>query len=88
MRLVLTAMRRPITIVVAAGTIGLLSAVAMQRMRNDSSGSARPGRSTSPSPTGGMDASQMGATSPTTTVHFLYITGIEHVESKNIRESP
>ncbi len=86
MWLVLTALRRPITVIVAALTLMLTAWIAIRRMHVD----IFP-RVGSPSiyvaqPFGGMDPRQMeGFLTYYYEYHFLYITGIEHVESKSIQ---
>src|SRR6266404_7791511 len=86
MWLVRLALRRPITIVVAALAVALCSILAIQRMPAD----IFPNRG-SPTvyvaqPYGGMDPTQMeGFITYYYEYHFLYITGIHHVESKNIQ---
>src|SRR3954447_8986744 len=86
MWLVLTAMRRPITIVVAVLAIGLMSVIAMQRMKVDIFPQLGAPAIYVAQPYGGMDPAQMeGYLTYYYEYHFLYITGIEHVESKNIQ---
>jgi multidrug efflux pump subunit AcrB len=86
MWLVLMAMRRPITIVVAVLTIGLMSVMAIQRMRVDIFPQLGAPAVYVAQPYGGMDPAQMeGYLTYYYEYHFLYITGIEHVESKNIQ---
>src|SRR5215510_12701962 len=86
MWLVFTAMRRPITILVAVMSVALASIMAIRGMKVD----VFP-RLGSPAvyvaqPYGGMDPAQMeGYLTYYYEYHFLYITGIEHVESKNIQ---
>src|SRR5919197_653796 len=86
MWLVLTAMRRPIAIVVAVLAIGLMSVLAIQRMRVDIFPQLGAPAVYVAQPYGGMDPAQMeGYLTYYYEYHFLYITGIEHVESKNIQ---
>src|ERR687883_730672 len=86
MWLVLTAMRRPITIIVAMLTIALMAVVAIQRMKVDIFPQLGAPAIYVAQPYGGMDPSQMeGYLTYYYEYHFLYITGIEHVESKNIQ---
>ena len=86
MWLVLTAMRRPITIVVAMVAIGLVSVIAIQRMKVDIFPQLGAPAIYVAQPYGGMDPAQMeGYLTYYYEYHFLYITGIEHVESKNIQ---
>src|SRR6059036_890226 len=84
MWLVLTAMRRPITIVVAVCSIVLASVVAMQRMKVDIFPQLGAPAIYVAQPYCGMVPAQMeGYLTYYDEYHFLYITGIEHVESKN-----
>src|SRR5438093_4308309 len=86
MWLVLTAMRRPLTIVVAALAIGLMAVMAIQRMKVDIFPQLGAPAIYVAQPYGGMDPAQMeGYLTYYYEYHFLYITGIEHVESKNIQ---
>lgn len=83
---VLTAMRRPITIVVAVVAVALMSGVAIQRMKIDIFPQLGAPAIYVAQPYGGMDPAQMeGYLTYYYEYHFLYITGIEHVESKNIQ---
>src|SRR6266852_5092675 len=86
MWLVLTAMRRPITIVVAVISVALASIVAIRQMKVDIFPQLGAPAIYVAQPYGGMDPSQMeGYLTYYYEYHFLYITGIEHVESKNIQ---
>ena len=86
MWLVLTAMRRPITIAVMVLSVGLLSIMAIQRMKVDIFPQLGAPAIYVAQPYGGMDPAQMeGYLTYYYEYHFLYITGIEHVESKNIQ---
>ena len=86
MWLVLTALRRPITVVVAVLTVILLSMLALRRMPVDIFPRVGAPAIYVAQPYGGMDPSQMeGFLTYYYEYHFLYITGIEHVESKNIQ---
>jgi multidrug efflux pump subunit AcrB len=86
MWLVLTAMRRPITILVAVISVALASVVAIQQMKVDIFPKLGAPAIYVAQPYGGMDPSQMeGYLTYYYEYHFLYITGIEHVESKNIQ---
>jgi len=86
MWLVMTAMRRPITIVVAILSIALASVIAIQRMKVDIFPQVGAPAVYVAQPYGGMDPAQMeGFLTYYYEYHFLYITGIEHVESKNIQ---
>jgi multidrug efflux pump subunit AcrB len=86
MWLVLTAMRRPITVLVAVLAIGLMAVIAIQRMKVDIFPQLGAPAVYVAQPYGGMDPVQMeGFLTYYYEYHFLYITGIEHVESKNIQ---
>src|SRR5512141_2000619 len=86
MWLVLTAMRRPITILVAVIAIALCSFLALRRMPVDIFPNLGAPAIFVAQPYGGMDPAQMeGFMTYYYEYHFLYITGIEHVESKNIQ---
>lgn len=86
MWLVLTSLRRPITILVAIVAVGLCSILAIRRMPVDIFPSLGAPVVYVAQPYGGMDPSQMeGFLTYYYEYHFLYITGIEHVESKSIQ---
>ena len=86
MWLVLTAMRRPITILVAVISIALCSILALRQMKVDIFPKLGAPAIYVAQPYGGMDPAQMeGYLTYYYEYHFLYITGIEHVESKNIQ---
>src|SRR5213083_1478149 len=86
MWLVLTAMRRPVTIVVAVISVAITSIVAIRQMKVDIFPQLGAPAVYVAQPYGGMDPSQMeGYLTYYYEYHFLYITGIEHVESKNIQ---
>jgi len=86
MWLVLTALRRPITVLVAVLAVALCAALAVRRMRVDIFPSLGSPTIYVAQPYSGMDPSQMeGFLTYYYEYHFLYITGIEHVESKNIQ---
>jgi multidrug efflux pump subunit AcrB len=86
MRLVFFALRRPITILVAVAAIALVSLLAIQRMAVDIFPDLGAPTIYVAQPFGGMDPSQMeGFITYYYEYHFLYITGIEHVESKSIQ---
>ena len=86
MWLVLMAMRRPITIIVAVMSMALASIVAIRQMKVDIFPQLGAPAIYVAQPYGGMDPSQMeGYLTYYYEYHFLYITGIEHVESKNIQ---
>src|SRR5579862_9345846 len=86
MWLVITAMRRPITVVVAVLAIALASTLAVRQMKVDIFPQLGAPAIYVAQPYGGMDPSQMeGYLTYYYEYHFLYITGIEHVESRNIQ---
>src|SRR5229473_1967284 len=86
MWLVFTAMRRPITILVAVLAVALTSITAIRQMKVDIFPKLGAPAIYVAQPYGGMDPSQMeGYLTYYYEYHFLYITGIEHVESKNIQ---
>src|SRR5216684_127737 len=86
MRLVLAALSRPISALVAVVAIALCAILALQRMPVDIFPDLGSPAIYVAQPYGGMDAQQMeGYLTYYLEYHFLYITGIEHVESKNIQ---
>src|SRR5438034_5693423 len=86
MWLVILAMRRPVTILVAVLSVALGSYLAIRRMKADIFPKLGAPSIYVAQPYGGMDASQMeGYLTYYYEYHFLYITGIEHVESKSIQ---
>ena len=86
MWLVFTAMRRPITILIAVISVALASVMAVRQMKVDIFPKLGAPAIYVAQPYGGMDPSQMeGYLTYYYEYHFLYITGIEHVESKNIQ---
>src|SRR5215212_2538946 len=86
MWLVFTAMRRPISVLVAVISVALASVLAMRQMKVDIFPKLGAPAIYVAQPYGGMDPSQMeGYLTYYYEYHFLYITGIEHVESKNIQ---
>src|SRR5437867_2542660 len=86
MKLVLLALRRPITIVVAVIAVALCAFLALRRMPVDIFPNLGAPAIYVAQPYGGMDPQQMeGFLTYYFEYHFLYITGIEHVESKNIQ---
>src|SRR5437588_9304970 len=86
MWLVFLALRRPISIVVAVLSIALCAILALQRMRVDIFPNLGAPAIYVAQPYGGMDPQQMeGYLTYYLEYHFLYITGIQHVESKNIQ---
>src|ERR1700720_4972652 len=86
MRLVLAAPSRPITILVGVLAVALCSLLALKRMPVDIFPQVGDPAIYVAQPYGGMDPSQMeGFLTYYYEYHFLYITGIEHVESKSIQ---
>ncbi len=86
MWLVLTALRRPVTVLVAVLALLIGSYLAAQRMKKDIFPQVGSPTIYVAQPYGGMDPSQMeGFMTYYYEYHFLYITGIEHVESKSIQ---
>jgi multidrug efflux pump subunit AcrB len=86
MWLIRTAMRRPITMLIAIFGVALMSVLAVQRMKIDIFPSLGTPVIYVAQPYGGMDPAQMeGYIAYYYEYHFLYITGIEHVESKSIQ---
>src|SRR5436189_2059796 len=86
MNLVQPAMRRPFTVLVPVIAIALGAWVALQRMTRDIFPPLGIPTIYVAQPFGGMDPAQMeGYLTYYYEYHFLYITGIEHVESKSIQ---
>src|SRR6187431_2317801 len=86
MRLVLLALSRPLTIVVALIAVAMASLMAVRRMPVDIFPQVGDPAIYVAQPYGGMDPAQMeGFLTYYYEYHFLYITGIEHVESKSIQ---
>ncbi|MEW6543897.1 MAG: efflux RND transporter permease subunit [Nitrospirota bacterium] len=86
MWLMLGAMRRPITVLVAVVAIALCCALALTRMPIDIFPELGLPAIYVAQPYSGMDPSQMeGYLVSFYEYHFLYITGIEHVESKSVQ---
>lgn len=86
MWLVRAAMRRPITILVAVIAVALSAGLALRRMPVDIFPDLGAPAIYVAQPYGGMDPAQMeGFLTYYYEYHFLYITGIEHVESRNIQ---
>ena len=82
MNLVTPAMRRPLTVVVAVIAVVLCAVFALRQMPRDIFPSLNIPTIYVAQPYGGMDAAQMeGYLTYYYEYHFLYITGIEHVES-------
>src|SRR4051812_10003534 len=86
MNLVTPAMRRPLTLVVLLLGIALAAGFAMTKMPRDIFPSLGIPTIYVAQPYGGMDPAQMeGFLTYYYEYHFLYLTGIEHVESKSIQ---
>lgn len=86
MRLVLAALGRPVTVVVALVAIALCAVLATQRMPVDIFPQVGDPAIYVAQPYSGMDPAQMeGYLTFYYEYHFLYITGIDHVESKSIQ---
>jgi multidrug efflux pump subunit AcrB len=86
MRLVLAALSRPITVLVAVVAVALSSLLAFQRMPMDIFPQVGDPAIYVAQPYGGMDPAQMeGFITYYYEYHFLYINGIDHVESKSIQ---
>src|SRR5579872_1785206 len=86
MRLVLAALSRPITVVVALIGLAFFALMAVQRMPVDIFPKVGEPAIYVAQPYGGMDAAQIeGYLTYYYEYHFLYITGIDRVESKSIQ---
>src|SRR5579864_6212779 len=86
MSLVHIALRRPLTIVVLMIGLVLAAVLAVEQMPRDIFPTLGIPTIYVAQPYGGMDPAQMeGYLTYYYEYHFLYITGIEHVESKNIQ---
>jgi multidrug efflux pump subunit AcrB len=86
MRLVLAALSRPYTILVALLATVLCAVLALRRMPVDIFPQVGDPAIYVAQPYGGMDPAQMeGYLTYYYEYHFLYITGIDHVESKSIQ---
>src|SRR5215467_2780926 len=86
MHLVLAALKRPVSALVAVIAIALCAVLALQRMRVDIFPNLGATAIYVAQPYGGMDPQQMeGFLNYYYEYHFLYVTGIEHIESKNIQ---
>src|SRR2546426_392192 len=85
MKFVLLALSRPLTVVIALIAVALASVLAFQRMPVDIFPQVGDPVIYVSQPYGGMDAQQMeGFLTYYYEYHFLYITGIDHVESRSI----
>ena len=86
MQLVDAALRRPVTVLVAAAALSLTAVLALLRIPVDIFPNLNLPVIYVAQPYGGMDPSQMeGYLVSYYEYHFLYITGIEHVESKSVQ---
>ena len=86
MRLVLAALSRPLTVIVALIAIALCAVLALSRMPVDIFPQVGDPAIYVAQPYSGMDPAQMeGYLTYYYEYHFLYITGIDHVESKSIQ---
>src|SRR5471032_2658158 len=86
MGLLAWALKRPITVLIAVVGVALGSGIAVQRMPRDIFPNLNLPVIYVAQPYGGMDPSQMeGYLVYYYEYHFLYINGIEHVESKSIQ---
>src|ERR1700738_1052630 len=80
------ALRHPVTVMVAILSIILGSVLAVSRMKIDIFPSLNLPMICVAQPYGGMDPAQMeGLITNYYEYHFLYISGIHHVESKNVQ---
>src|ERR1035441_909957 len=86
MRLVLAALSRPMTVVVALIAIALCAVLALERMPVDIFPQVGDPAIYVAQPYGGMDPAQMeGYLTYYYEYHFLYITGIDYIDSKSIQ---
>src|SRR5881227_1981312 len=86
MRLVLAALKRPISALIAVVALALCAFLAVRRMPVDIFPNIGAPIIYVAQPYGGMDPQQMeGFLTYYYEYHFLYITGIHHVESRNIQ---
>ncbi len=86
MRFVLAALGRPVTVVVGLIAIALFAVLAVQRMPVDIFPKVGDPAIYVAQPYGGMDPAQMeGYLTYYYEYHFLYITGIDRIESKSIQ---
>src|SRR3954464_7305959 len=86
MRLVLAALSRPLTVIVALVAVALCSMLAVKRMPVDIFPQVGDPAIYVAQPYSGMDPAQMeGYLTYYYEYHFLYITGIDHVDSKSIQ---
>jgi len=81
-----TSLRRPLTVIVLVIAVALGAWIALQRMTRDIFPPLNVPTIYVAQPYGGMDPAQMeGYLTYRYEYHFLYIAGIEHVESKSIQ---
>jgi len=86
MKLVLAALTRPMTVVVSLVAIALCALLALQRMPVDIFPQVGEPAIYVAQPYGGMDPAQMeGYLTYYYEYHFLYITGIDYIDSKSIQ---
>jgi multidrug efflux pump subunit AcrB len=86
MNLVSLALRRPISLLIAVAAVALAGFLALDRMARDIFPDLGVPVLYVAQPYGGLDPAQMeGFITNYYEYHFLYITGIEHVESKSIQ---
>src|SRR5271165_2042059 len=86
MRIVLAALSRPITVVMALVALALVAFLAVRRMPADIFPKVGDPAIYVAQPYGGMDPAQMeGYLTYYYEYHFLYITGIDRIESKSIQ---
>lgn len=86
MRLVLAALTRPLSVIVIVIALALCSILAIERMRVDIFPTVGERAIYVAQPYSGMDPAQMeGFLNYYFEYHFLYITGIQYIESRNIQ---
>src|SRR5205809_5076181 len=86
MNLVSLALRRPISLLMMVVAVALVGCLALDRMARDIFPALGIPTIYVAQPYGGMDPAQMeGYLTYYYEYHFLYITGIEHVESKSVQ---
>lgn len=86
MRLVLSALTRPLAVIVVVIAIALCSVLAIERMRIDIFPNVGEKAIYVAQTYGGMDPAQMeGFLDYYYEYHFLYITGIQYVQSRNVQ---
>src|SRR5882672_4929300 len=88
MGLIRFALRHPVAVMVVVLALALTSAMALLRMRVDIFPDLKLPVIFVAQPYGGLDPAQMeGYVTSYYEYHFLYIAGIEHVESKSIQNA-